>query len=92
MATHPSILAWAIIHGQGTLAGYIPWGRRVGHNLATKQREAQAGTMGKGPEVDVSLNWSAHWVWSEEAKEQELGLEVTGATLRGSAGVDPWRL
>ena len=52
----PSILAWTIIHGQRRLAGYIPWGRRVGHNLATKRREAQAGTVGKGPEVDVSLN------------------------------------
>jgi len=28
--------------------------------------------MGKGLEVDVSLNWSeAHWVWSEEARGEE---------------------
>ena len=28
MATHSSILAWRI-HGQRSLAGYSPWGRRV---------------------------------------------------------------
>ena len=28
MATHSSILAWAIIHGQRSLAGYSPWGRK----------------------------------------------------------------
>ena len=27
MATHSSILAWRI-HGQGSLAGYSPWGRK----------------------------------------------------------------
>ena len=31
MATHPSMLAWKI-HGQRSLAGYNPWGRRVGHD------------------------------------------------------------
>ena len=36
MATHSSILAWRI-HGQGSLAGYSPWGCRVGNNLATTQ-------------------------------------------------------
>ena len=25
-------------HRQGSMAGYSPWGRRVGHNLATKQQ------------------------------------------------------
>jgi len=38
MATHPSVLAWEESHGQGSLVGYSPWGRkRVGHNLGTKQ-------------------------------------------------------
>ena len=31
MATHSSILAWSL-HGQRGLAGYSPWGRRVGHD------------------------------------------------------------
>ena len=31
MATHSRILAWRI-HGQRSLAGYSPWGRKVGHN------------------------------------------------------------
>ena len=31
MATHSSILAWRI-HGQRSLVGYSPWGRRVGHD------------------------------------------------------------
>ena len=26
-------------HGQGTLAGYSPWGRRVRHKLVTKQQQ-----------------------------------------------------
>ena len=26
-------------HGQRSLAGYSPWGRRVGHNLVTKQED-----------------------------------------------------
>ena len=39
MATHSSILAWEI-HGQGSLAGYSPCGgKRVGHNLVTKQQQ-----------------------------------------------------
>ena len=28
MANHSSILAWRILHGQGSLAGYSPWGRK----------------------------------------------------------------
>ena len=37
MASHSSILAW---DGQRSLAGYSPWGRRrVGHDLATKQKQ-----------------------------------------------------
>ena len=27
------------IHGQRSLAGYSPWGRRIGHDLAIKQRQ-----------------------------------------------------
>ena len=34
MATHSSILAWKS-HGRRSLAGYSPWGRRVGHDCAT---------------------------------------------------------
>ena len=34
MATHCSILAWSI--PQRSLAGYSPWGRKTGHDLATK--------------------------------------------------------
>ena len=38
MATYSSIPAWDI-HGQRSLVGYSLWGhRRVGHDLATKQR------------------------------------------------------
>ena len=33
--TQCDILAWRI-PGKRSLAGYSPWGRRVGHNLATK--------------------------------------------------------
>ena len=36
VATHSSILAWEI--PWRSLAGYSPSGRRVVHNLATKQR------------------------------------------------------
>ena len=32
MATHSSILAWRIPHGQRSLVGYSPWDRRVGHD------------------------------------------------------------
>ena len=28
MATHSRILAWEILHGQRSLAGYSPWGRK----------------------------------------------------------------
>ena len=35
MTTHSSVLAGEF-HGQRTLAGYSPWGRRVGHDQATK--------------------------------------------------------
>ena len=28
MATHSSILAWENLHGQRSLAGYSPWGRK----------------------------------------------------------------
>ena len=31
MATHSSVLAWEI-HGQRSLAGYSPWGPRVGQD------------------------------------------------------------
>ena len=27
-ATHPSILAWRMFHGQRSLVGYSPWGRK----------------------------------------------------------------
>ena len=37
MAAHSSIFAWET-HGQRSLVGYSPWGRkRVRRNLATKQ-------------------------------------------------------
>jgi len=32
-----SVFLPAKSHGQRDLAGYSPWGRRVGHNLASKQ-------------------------------------------------------
>ena len=39
MATHSSVLAWES-HGQRSLAGYSPWGRkRVRNDLVTKQRQ-----------------------------------------------------
>ena len=36
MATHASILAWKKSHGQRSLAGYSPWGCRIGHNWVTE--------------------------------------------------------
>ena len=38
MATHSSILAWRIPWTEEPV-GYSPWGRRVGHDLVTKERE-----------------------------------------------------
>ena len=38
MAAHSSILAWRS-HGQRSLAGYSPWGCRVGHNSPHKAHE-----------------------------------------------------
>ena len=35
MATHSNILAWEI-PSKRSLAGYSPWGRRVGHDWATE--------------------------------------------------------
>ena len=36
---HSSILVWEI-HGQRSLAGYSPWGRkRVGHHFMTNQQQ-----------------------------------------------------
>ena len=32
MATHSGILAWEIPWTERNLAGYNPWGHRVGHN------------------------------------------------------------
>ena len=47
MATHSSI-AWKS-HGQRSLVGYRPWGcKRIGHDLATKQRQEQNGTLQGG--------------------------------------------
>ena len=41
MAIHLCILAWEI-HGQRSLEGYSPWGRkRVGHDSGTKQQQRQ---------------------------------------------------
>ena len=38
MATHSSVLAWEIPRTENA-GGYSPWGpKRVGHDLATKQR------------------------------------------------------
>ena len=48
MATHSSILAWKS-HGQRSLVGYRPWGRkRIGHDLVTKQQQKQSGTLQGG--------------------------------------------
>ena len=48
MTTHASILAWKS-HGQRSLVGYSPWGRkRIGHDLVTKQQQKQNGTLQGG--------------------------------------------
>ena len=39
MATHSNILAWRIPHGKKSLAGYSPWGCRVGHDWVTKHTQ-----------------------------------------------------
>ena len=39
MATHFSILAWKNPMDRGSLVGYSPWDRRVGHNLVTAQQK-----------------------------------------------------
>ena len=39
MATHSGTLA-SKIPGERNLMGYSPWGRRVGHDLATEQHKA----------------------------------------------------
>ena len=36
MATYSSILAQKSSTDRGALVGYSPWGRRVGHDVATK--------------------------------------------------------
>ena len=40
MATHFSILVWEIPWTE-ELAGYSPWGHRVGHNVASQQQKQQ---------------------------------------------------
>ena len=42
MAIHSSILAWKS-HGQRSLVGYSPWGRRVRYGLATETITAKGG-------------------------------------------------
>ena len=40
MATHSSILAWRMPHGQRSLVGYSPWGRKeldITEQLSTTQ-------------------------------------------------------
>ena len=42
MATHSSILAWEI-HGQKSLVGYSPQGRKtIGHDLEIKQHKTRS--------------------------------------------------
>ena len=41
IATHSSFLAWKIPR-QRSLAGYSPWGHRVGNNWATKHSRASS--------------------------------------------------
>jgi len=36
-----SVLLSGKLHGQRSLAGYNPWGCRVGHNLVTEQQQQQ---------------------------------------------------
>ena len=49
MATHSCILAGES-HGQRSLVGYSPWGRkRVGHNLMTKQQQPPLCGAGQAP-------------------------------------------
>ena len=36
--THSCVLAWEVLW-QWSLAGCSPWGRRIGHDLMTKQQQ-----------------------------------------------------
>ena len=44
MATHSSILAWEKFHGQRSLAGYSPWGRRKEWDATERLAHARAHT------------------------------------------------
>ena len=60
MATHSSILAWRIPHGQRSLVGYSPWGRKesdMTERLSTAQRRGskQAGYLGLQVVVNSGL-------------------------------------
>ena len=43
MATHFSILAWKITHGQRSLAGYSPWGRKESDMTETTEHALHQG-------------------------------------------------
>ena len=58
MATHSSIPAWEI-QGQRSLMGYNPWGRRVGHDLGTKQQQ--------GRSLDGFLDFSSFLIYALNA-------------------------
>ena len=46
-------------HGQKSLMGYNPWGRRVGHDLATKQQQ--------GGSLDGFLDFSSFLIYALNA-------------------------
>ena len=57
LATHSSILAWRIPWAE-SLAGYSPWGGKVGHNLATKPTNQQlftSGAQSTGASISASV-------------------------------------
>ena len=72
MATHSSILAWRIPWTE-SLAGYSPWGCRVGHKWLTKQQQTTACNLpSRYPQTHVergrvagSRPPSAQWPWAD---------------------------
>ena len=57
LATYSSILAWKI-PWEESLAGYSPWGGKVGHNLATKPSNQQlfkSGAQSTGASISASV-------------------------------------
>ena len=70
---HASILAWKKSHGQRSLAGYSPWGCRIGHNWMTKHIYVMS--------FPVWFLLFQKWVYTQTRKVQTLAMSSSSRAV-----------